>query len=78
MSTLLETKQSAIPHLEPESVIGKSYGDAKSILEGAGYTVKTALSNPRKVISWRYMKDYDPLTMNLVVEKNIVIDAFKG
>ncbi len=75
MVTTLESKR-AIPHLDPQMFVGKSYGDAKATIEGAGYTCKTALNDRR--ISFRYMTSYDPLIINLVVINNIVTAAWKG
>jgi hypothetical protein len=71
----LEKISSGIPHLEPEMFIGMSYGDARKFLEGAGYNVRTtAHGKPH----WRELRDYDPLTMNLRVTNNLVVDAYKG
>lgn len=77
MPTTLEQKTiKVIPHLDPEMFVGMSYGDAKLQIEGAGYACKTVLTTVRP--TWRYMRSYDPLVINIVVDNNRVTAAFKG
>lgn len=65
-----------IPHVDAEIFIGLSYGDARAKIEGIGYTYKVVSSKIRP--HWRTWRDYDPLNINLYVENNIVVAAYRG